>query len=244
MSSLEELPVPVLDHPRWRVNYRPATYEGNRLPTLADCFEVVQRCNVYLRGWDFPHIPPGDSKRAVGAQWVAAWSDFDGHFEYWRFYQSTQFLYLGSVREVTDPRWSAEVRDLMIWHSHGDADISSVPGFVHVTNLIYNITEMFEFAARLAQAGVYTEPLTINVSLVGIRGFMLVAENSRSWRANFLATENELAYEITLSPYELISSAAESAVTCIVWMFERFRWLKPNLEMIRSDQQKLLTRKF
>jgi len=171
-------------------------------------------------------------------------SDFDGHFEYWRFYQSTQFLYLGSVREVTEPRWSAEVRDLMKWQTHGEADIASVPGFVHVTNLIYNVTEMFEFAARLAQAGVYAEPLTVNVSLIDIRGFMLAAEHTRSWRASFVATENELAYEITLPPYEIISSSAECAVRCIVWMFERFGWLKPNLEMIRADQQKLLTRHF
>ena len=90
-TAVEKLPVAVLEHPHWRVNYRPAAYVAKRLPRLSDCLEVLQKTRVRLRGWDFPHLPSGEPQLIYGDSWIAGWSDFKGHLEYWRFYQSTQF---------------------------------------------------------------------------------------------------------------------------------------------------------
>ncbi|HEX6087326.1 MAG TPA: hypothetical protein VF266_22535, partial [Thermoanaerobaculia bacterium] len=155
LTPVQKLPVPVLDHPHWRVNYRPSAYVAGKLPTLAECWEVMQKASVSLRGWPFPYVPAHETERDYGETWVAAWSNFMGHLEYWRFYQSTQFLYLGSVREVTEPEWTAKLRRTMYSHAHANTDIDSVPGFLSLTNSIYNITEIFEFATRLAQAQIY-----------------------------------------------------------------------------------------
>jgi len=165
-----------------------------------------------------------------------------GHLEYWRFYQSTQFIYLGSVREVTQADWDRKLRETMKWHGHGNVDIDAVPGFLSLTNSIYSITEFFEFAARLAQAQVYNEPITISVSIKRIGGFMLAADENRAWSSDFVARQSDLKYATILAPAELIASAAEQAMKCTVWLFERFGWLKPNIDAIRTDQQKLLTR--
>jgi hypothetical protein len=173
----EKLPVPVRDYPHWRVTYRPATYEENRIATLSECFETVSKNRVSFRGWDFPHMPSGSDDVAYGDHWVAAWSDFMGHLEYWRFYQSTQYLYLGSVREVTEKGWAEKLRATQ--HFINDEDLAAAPGFLSITNFTYNVTEIFEFAARLAQASIYREPVEITIRLTGIQGFILAADPNR-----------------------------------------------------------------
>src|SRR5206468_3269350 len=144
-ASSATLPVPVLEHPHWRVTYRPATYDEHRIATLSECLAIVAKHAVRLRGWDFPYVSPDQGERATGSRWIAAWSDVMGHLEYWRFYQSSQFLYLGSVREVTEPNWAEEIRRTQRFVDL--ADTSNVPGFLSITNFTYNVTEIFEFAA-------------------------------------------------------------------------------------------------
>src|ERR1700693_4619104 len=96
------LPVPVLEVPHWRVNVRPATYKAERIPSLSSCFDIVRKTKVSLRGWDYPHLSNRTNEQGIGRNWVAAWSDFWGHLEYWRFYQSGQFMPLLGVRENLD----------------------------------------------------------------------------------------------------------------------------------------------
>lgn len=238
----EILPVPVLEYPHWRVTYRPSSYDENRIDALSECLEVVSKNRVKLRGWDFPHIPRRNDEFQYGSRWIASWSDFMGHLEYWRFYQSTQFLYLGSVREVTETEWSERIRQTQ--RVIAKKDLSDSQGFLSITNFIYNVTEIFEFAARLAQASVYSDPVEIAIRLTGIRGFVLAADPDRAWHDAYAASESVLSYQKTLTPADLVATAAEAAVTCTVWFFERFGWLNPNVDVIRSDQQKLLTRRF
>ncbi|HEX6097074.1 MAG TPA: hypothetical protein VF432_12170 [Thermoanaerobaculia bacterium] len=243
MTTAEKLPVPVLENPHWRVNFRPEAYVPDRLETLADCLDVVRKTRVRLRGWDFPMVPQ-DSKLVFGDTWIAGSSDFMGHLEYWRFYQSTQFLYLGSIREVTESDWETEIRKAMKWRAHGTVDVDAVPGFLSLTESIYNLTEYFEFAARLAQAQIYMDPVTVTISIKGVAGFMLAAEPGRRWTTEYVTGASELTYTKTFTPTDLIASAADHALTCALWLFERFGWLKPNVDAIRTDQQKLLSRQF
>lgn len=238
----ERLPVPVLEYPHWRVTYRPATYVENRIESLSRCYAIVSREQVRLRGWDFPYLPASRAELVEGRRWIGAWSNFMGHIEYWRFYQSTQFLYLGAVREVSEDGWREKLRGQQRFLDK--PDISDVPGFVSITNLIFNVTEIFEFAARLSQAEVYLEPLDISIQLIGIRGFTLAADRDWSWPYAFAASEAELSFQQTFVPAELVASAADSALNCAVWFFERFGWLNPNVAAIKSEQQRLLERTY
>src|ERR671931_2326189 len=96
-----KLPVPVLDFPHWRVNIRPVIYQEELIPSLAKCFETVEQTKVRLRGWDYPHLSTKNNQRCQGVNWAGSWSNFMGHNEYWRFYQSGQFIHLFSIREFT-----------------------------------------------------------------------------------------------------------------------------------------------
>jgi len=235
----EKLPVPVLEYPHWRVTFRPTTYDENRVATLSNCLDTVSKNQVRLRGWDFPYLPPRRDEMGYGARYIAGWSRFGGHVEYWRFYQSTQFLYLGAVREVAESGWADKLRQQQ--HFLNKPDVSSVPGFLSITNFVYTVTEIFEFAARLSQASVYVEPLEVSIRLSGIRGFTLAADPNWMWVYAYAASEPEIAYRCTFPPAELIATAADTAVKCAIWFFERFGWLNPDVSGIRAEQQKLLS---
>jgi hypothetical protein len=237
-----QLPVAVRDYPHWRVTYRPATYEAERIRGLAECLEIVTQNRVRLRGWDFPFTPTsGDKQLEYGSHWIAAWSDFWDHLEYWRFYQSTQFVYLGSVREFTEKPWDARLRSSQ---RLSDGDAASARGFLSITEVIHNLTEIMEFAARLSQAGVYREPLEISIQVKQIERFALAADPGRRLNRAYFTSEPELTYRRLFDPAELVANAAEEAIACSVRFFERFGWLNPDLSVLRTDQQKLLRQEY
>ena len=237
-----QLPVPVLEGPYWRVNFRPDVFKEDFIPSLKQCFEIVEKNKLSLRGWDYPHLSNRENERAVGNNWVASWSDFWGHKEYWRLYQSGQFLHIFGVREATEPEWKQKLLQEMKGHLSfmKDVDWDRVPGFISFINLIYSMTEIFEFAARLCQAQVYSGVLNIDIKVKGIQGFVLAPEGGRTWHSYYAASENELGHTWSLQSDVLVAESAEKALDVIIWFFERFGWLSPSQEVIRSEQNKFL----
>lgn len=175
------LPVPVLETPRWRVNVRPESYNAELISSLAECFQIVEQTKLSLRGWDYPHLSHRANERGQGSNWVASWSEFGGRNEYWRLYQSGQFLHLFSVEEATNPEWRKELQAItkshLGWGSLKEFDWSAVPGFISIRNFLYTITEIFEFAARLCERGLYKDAVAISIELKDIKGFVLTAES-------------------------------------------------------------------
>jgi len=236
------LPVPVLEHPYWRVNIRPNEYQEQLIPNLSKCLEIVEKTKLSLRGWDYPHLSNRSTERSFGKNWVASWSNFMGHCEYWRFYQSAQFLHLFSVREVTMSGWRKKLEQDMRSHLDYMKNISweDVPGFLSINNFIYSATEIFEFAARLSQSQIYMGLVTITIEIKGVKDFVLTADWDRAWHNYYSAGENNLGHSWNIKSDELVSNSSEHALTAIVWFFERFGWLSPSVEVLRQDQENFL----
>jgi hypothetical protein len=233
-SPTINLPVPVLEHPHWRVNFRPGAYKDEVIPSLGQCFQIVEKNRVRLRGWDYPHL---SNEITQGANWVASWSNFRGHLEYWRFFQSTQFLHLFSVREVMEEGWRSKLQKEAASHLSyiRDTDWDKVPGFISILNFIFNVTEIIEFAARLCQAQVYKGNLSISIHLNGIRGFVLTTDLNHMWDVYCAAGEDKLGKTWTLDSGSLIADSPQQSLDVIVWFFERFGWLNPSIEVLRKD---------
>lgn len=243
MNATElQLPVPVLHDPHWRVNFRPDQYKEDLIPSLARCFEIIQKNKLSLRGWDYPHLSHRETERGVGNNWVASWCEFMGHKEYWRFYQSGQFLHLFSVREATEAGWKQKMQSEMQSHLSylRDLDWNQVPGFISIVNFTYSLTEIFEFASRLCQAEVYTGALNIDITIKGIKGYVLSAGWERAWHSYHAAAEDKLGRFWTYQTDVLVAESAQKALESILWFFERFGWLSPSEEVIRRDQENLL----
>jgi hypothetical protein len=177
------LPVPVLQYPHWRVNLRPEEYDAEAIPSLGECLRIIQHNQVRLRGWSYPHLSNRDNQVIQGSNWIGSWTQFMGHREYWRFYQSKQFIHLFSVREATEQGWAEKLRADTVSHLSYLTDINwdEVPGFISLTNFLYCVTEIVEFAARLCQAGVYRGVVDLNIQLRRIGGFVLTTTWERAW---------------------------------------------------------------
>ncbi len=235
------LPVPVLELPHWRVNVRPLPYEPERISSLSACFDLIQSTKLSLRGWDYPHLSNKPQQRGTGNHWIAGWSDFMNHVEYWRLYQSAQFLHLAAVREVV-PQWHAQLRTAA--ESHGsyrtDVDWDKVPGYFSLLNFLFTVTEIIEFAARLAQRGVYPGEVTLAIELRNVRGFVLTPDLDRAWSGVLAASEPNIGRTWEYESRDLVAASAEIAVQVSAWFFERLGWLDPAVEVLRRDQQKFL----
>jgi hypothetical protein len=246
MNQKIELPVLVLNDPHWRVNFRSKLYNDELIESLSKCFDVIDKNKLRLRGWDYPHLSSYGTERGQGVNWVASWSDFMGHKEYWRFYQSGQFLHLFSVREATEPEWREKMESTMRSHLSYMTDVEwgKVPGFISIINFIYQITEIYEFAARLCEAQIYPSTLNIKIDLKGIKGFVLAASWERAWHSYYAANEDILTLSKDYESEELIATSQDESLKTILWFFERFGWLAPSIDVIRNDQANFLKGKF
>ncbi len=242
-DQMHRLPVPVTEYPFWRVVYRPENYAPDLIPNLTECARLVEKTRVRLRGWDFPHLSNQATERSQGSNWIGSWANFMGEIEYWQLFQSGQFIHLAALREATERQWRAKLQAETASHLRHvtNVDWNAVPGFVSLVNLVYTITEVFEFAARICQAGVYRGKLDITIELNGIKGYVLTTEMNRMWRQYCIANENRLDKTWRVSSDELVSGSAEQSLKAIAWLCECFGWLSPNLDALRSDQQKLLS---
>ncbi len=122
---------------------------------------------------------------------------------------------------------------------HSDTAWNVVPGYISLVNLVYSITEYFEFATRICQAGVYRGNLDISLDLNGVKGHLLTTD----WmlRQHCAASEDHLSKTWHISSEGLIASSSEHSLKAIVWLCECFGWMSPNVEAIKRDQAKLLS---
>lgn len=143
LASITEFPVPVTEVPYWRVIIRPNRYDEELIASRSKCLKLMEKTRVRLRGWDFPAGTSGESEIVQGSRWIGSSCHFMGSIEYWRFYQSGQFVHWSAVREVTERQWREKLQG-SVMGCLLDFDLDAVPGFISITNLLYNVTEFFE----------------------------------------------------------------------------------------------------
>ncbi|MDD4004173.1 MAG: hypothetical protein PHW69_03090 [Elusimicrobiaceae bacterium] len=239
-----QLPVNVTEVPHWRVLIRPDLYRPERIKTLAECKNIIENTSVKLRGWHYPYVSSKLPERGHGLDWVASWTSDSGHLEYWRFYQSGQFLHLFSLRETMDQRWQSALKARMLKNCGPDQlrNLEAARGFISIENFIYRMTEIFEFAARLATQEIYKGSLYVEVELKGIGGFVLSSDSRDVWNRYYSAAENELGQNWKIACRDIISNSPHYALKACAWFFERFGWLPPAPEIIKREQEIFLSR--
>lgn len=242
LAEIDGMPVPVTEFSYWRVTIRPSTYSTELIPSRSACLKLIEKTTVRLQGWDFPFLSRHDGENCAGTNWIASWCEFMGSIEYWRLFQSGQFVYYGAVPEASEPGWREKLRNVTISHLRHIRDVKwdTVPGFILIGNMLYNITEYFEFAARIAQAGVYKGDVSVRIELCGVKGFVLTTEFQRLWRRYCVAHEDHLDHTWELASEKLIADSAQYSLAATAWFLESFGWFDPNLETLRKDQEAFL----
>jgi len=217
----------------WKIVIHPASFVEKRVENISDLYPILQKITVELRGWDFPHLDPHIRYRTDN-DWIEQISEVNQYLEFWRFYQSGQFVdFLGMEED-----WLDECHD---WPLPKDWRPGS---YLSVENALFQFTEILELAARLSLNQVGDESMHLEIDLHGLKGRGLKLENRRkgsSYLRNNLAELDRLPYSVDLSKTELITASLELALKPALELFRRFGW-QPSLEILRDMQDNLLRR--
>ena len=84
-------------NPHMRVVIRPSHHDEHAIPSLFECKKIIRRTSVSLRGWDFPQVGR-EQDMVQGNNYIGCAINFID-LEYWRFYQSGQFIHLSTLKE-------------------------------------------------------------------------------------------------------------------------------------------------
>src|SRR5690348_12794894 len=77
----------------WEIELRPSVYKKDNL-SLSECNEIIEKYQVRLRGWYYPHIAHHEYGEVFnGDNFVEGLVDSFKHLEVWRMYTSGQFIH-------------------------------------------------------------------------------------------------------------------------------------------------------
>lgn len=220
----------------WQVVIHPSSFRADRISTLKQAWRIMEECAVHLRG-DYPHVD--QENRQDGPDWIASWRDYAGEREYWKFFQSGQLAHVFSFSEDSRP----EAMELAIRNIRDRPSAAKPSGVIDVVALLYKITEVFEFSARLALRTKLDSPLSVTIRLAGIGGRILTKRDAH--RLGYYASSQPvMEFSRTIPLDMLIGDSANVALQSARWFFEHFGWLNPPIASLRGDQQSLLTRNY
>lgn len=211
----------------WRINIRPSRPLAEKL-SIAQCRTLVHGSSVELRGWDFPHIHRGRDEfggSENGDGFYAEWTDWYVYHEFWRMYQSGQFLSYKAM-----------------WEDREEFDGAPAKPFLSIEGAIYLFTEIVEFASRLSQAASFQGGVSISITGNVLRDRRLwVGQNRMPFfdpkvtKAETIEVSDVLQNDLAATP------AVDVSLKLIKEFVDRFGWT-PTDDQIRRDQERLLRR--
>jgi hypothetical protein len=219
-----EVPAPpaaakkVLARSHWRVLIRPGVYDDQRIASLGAAWGLIEGTAVSWRGWDFPHVGR-EEERGNGNSWIESATDWSTYLEFWRLYLSGQFVFLGVPREdLSDIDVASRVRELL-----GVPAGFVASGYLDPLRTLFLLTEICEFASRLARRGVVDKHGVIEVALDGAADrVLLFSDPFREWSRFYRATAPRLEVPRSTAGIEAPDVAHKLAIDLAVWTFERF----------------------
>lgn len=218
----------------WRVNFRPITFVKEKITPVTRCKEIVRNAVVELRGWDYPHFPSDSQEIRTAQNYIEAWIDWGAFKELWRMYQSGQFIHYLGLRE-DEPFWM-------------DPPLRTLPPgtVLGIVGVVFTVTEIFEFLARLSKQGIYEDGVSVDIGLFNTKSRELkVFDPGRApLFGKYISGNSEIRFSKQYSEKETLEQSKDLALEVILRIFRRFNWDNPPLETIRSDQQRLLERRF
>jgi hypothetical protein len=156
--------------------------------------------------------------------------------EFWRFYQSGQFIhFLGCIED-----WLAE--DVTLFGPSKFANIKP-HSILDVTNTLYTLTEIYEFASRLAGKNLFDTSLQIDIQLHGMknRKLSMALTPQRFFRGEYICSISDLPNPpITITVGEIIGGRHDLSLDHALWIFKRFNWNFPNVGILKQDQKKFV----
>ena len=237
MCSSEEILQEIRNGAYWRLLLRPHKFVRERFP-LPECQDIVIRSTVALRGWDFPHMSPDRTEWPDDS--LVNSTRYHYFREYWKFYQSGQFVFL---RRFKEDYFQAEARNKAASQGVFVPNGKEASGFSSIVEMIYCTTEFLDFSTQLSRKVAPDEQWHIGISMNGVKDRVLYLDNESMRTFNFalLATSEDLSWKKDLSCNDLLARNDEIAIQAVGHFLERFGWAKwrKSEDFLREEQSKL-----
>lgn len=214
----------------WRVILHPTEFIQYRIPSLDKCWEIVESAQVNLR-WSL--VYPTVEERVQGNDWIQSGAEWYGP-ELWRLYQSGQFVHDFAVFED----WVGEDGMDMPQNGTGTEPVRILNTF----NTLYTLTEILEFARRLAYREVLFPTVSITIELHNMQDRQLVPSKGRMRFGVYKSHDATISWTNLVHPAKLIANGSELALDAALHFFERFNWHQPPRHLFAQEQRRLYER--
>ncbi len=106
----------------------------------------------------------------------------------------------------------------------------------------YELTEVFEFLSRLAKKGLYNEGVRVSITLNDTEGRKLIIRDAMRMPLfdEYRAAGDKIEFVKEYTKDDLLTKPKDLALEVILYIFERFAWDNPPINVIKGDQEKLL----
>ena len=221
----------------WRVEIRSAEYLPKRLTTRESMQELLSSATVSLRGWPYPYYEARET--SYNGQWLEGGVAWEKYREYWRFYESGQWIHYAKL-------YTAGVTREELFRNMSPPPPEHA-GYVYVRGgILFTLTEIFRFAVGLAQGGILDPIAFLSVELHNTKDYMLVESFDRFFPFRYVNEwDTPIAYEQSLPTNELSAVADQKALEFAIKVFSVFGWV-PAEAAVRNlveDQKKLIERR-
>lgn len=217
----------------WKIVFRPSEFVKERIASVSECKSLVRDNSVLFRGWDYPHYDT-QNEPSVGLDYAEQSLDWQIHIEAWRMYQSGQFAHYLAA-------WEDWHEAQTLW---GKGAVISPEAYLNITGAVYFMTEIYEFAARLAAKGVFGSECEISVALCNTKSRRLkTVPLDRVFLRNCTTSLEEIPRTTRLTVTELVGRSPELALDHVAWLFQRFNWDNAKPAMFQDDQRQLLEKR-
>lgn len=213
----------------WQVIIKPQSFNKEYIENIGYLKDIVRETRVSFRGWEYPYFGY-NYQPEVGLDFIEHHVEWKYFLEYWRYYQSGQFIHFFGMIEDWQDQVSQENK----------LDVNK--NNLSIISTLYIITEIYEFASRLASKGFLSENCSISINLYNTNGRKLITlDRSRHLSNHYISSiENIEIPTKEIRKTDLIANSKELAINETVWLFERFQWDKPPGNIFREEQEKLI----
>ncbi len=217
----------------WSIIFQPVKNENISL--ILDIRTALEKAQV-KKDWDFPVIPRDHNDRARimnGSDFYGAASDYGRRKEYWKFFKSGQFVFYSALTED----WWAD--DHLLKNHAGNLHAG-----MYVTmfsSIIYQLTAMVDFLARLGSQGMYKDGVRLLITLNNVAERLLYPDSSG--RYPFMIPKKNSSPVITLEETYAIEDIVQNSTVVsnkfILQVLDAFGY-NPDRTTILQDQNRYL----
>jgi len=233
-ASKDQIIQKIVSKGYWKVQIRPNEYKEKRIE-VKEIENIAIPSVISLRGWDFPHYRDRNGGPYITKDGIEKITDIGQYVEYWTMTSSANFIYLGALKE--DLIDNTNIVD-NIMREYGQ----KYDRWLEVINTLYRITEIYEYAKRLALKLNIGGQIVIEIELSDIENRILwfTSFDRISFSVPMISREKKWTYKDIVNESDLIGRSDEYAFKAFEKLMLLFQWKSIPIDSYRNDQQKLL----